>query len=63
MESSACGSEDMSGLLIDVAKHLCNLKYRIWENMVDDIDYSELTFVTASHRKRKNVNSVLSLRF
>lgn len=34
----------MSGLLIDVTKHLCNLKYRVWEKMLDDIDYSEYTW-------------------
>lgn len=31
----------MSGMLIDVTKHLSNLKYRIWEKMLDHIDYSE----------------------
>lgn len=36
----------MSGLLLDVTKHLCNLKYRIWEKMLDDIDYSESTLFT-----------------
>lgn len=51
MESSALGSDDMSGLLIDVTKHLCNLKYRIWEKMLDDIDYSESTLIKMSHRK------------
>lgn len=38
----------MSGLLLDVTKHLCNLKYRIWEKMLDDIDYSESTLFTAN---------------
>lgn len=33
----------MSGLLIDVTKHLSNLKYRVWETMLDHIDYSEYT--------------------
>lgn len=42
-ESTVLGSDDMSGLLLDVTKHLCNLKYRIWEKMLDDIDYSEST--------------------
>lgn len=33
----------MSGLLIDVTKHVCNLKYNVWEKMLDHIDYSEYT--------------------
>lgn len=37
------GADDMSGLLFDMAKHLCNLKYTVWEKMLDDIDYSEFT--------------------
>ncbi|TNM96813.1 hypothetical protein fugu_014969 [Takifugu bimaculatus] len=42
-ESTALGSDDMSGLLLDVTKHLCNLKYRIWEKMLDDIGYTPVT--------------------
>ncbi|KAK1876969.1 E3 ubiquitin-protein ligase TRIM39 [Dissostichus eleginoides] len=34
------GSENLSGLLIDVTKHLCNLKYKVWEKMLDKIDYT-----------------------
>lgn len=34
-------SDNMSGLLIDVPKHLCNMKYTVWEKMLDHIDYSE----------------------
>ncbi|KAM3864432.1 nuclear factor 7, brain [Diretmus argenteus] len=37
------GSEDMSGVLLDVTKHLCNLKYRIWEKMQDHIEYTPVT--------------------
>lgn len=32
-----------SGLLIDVAKHVANLKYRVWEKLLDKVDYSEYT--------------------
>ncbi|XP_070837743.1 nuclear factor 7, brain [Chaetodon trifascialis] len=42
-ESIALGSDNMSGLLIDVTKHLCNLKYRVWEKMLDHIDYTPVT--------------------
>lgn len=34
------GSDNLSGLLIDVTKHLCNLKYKVWEKMLDKIDYT-----------------------
>lgn len=39
------GTDDMSGLLFDMAKHLSNLKYTVWEKMLDDIDYSEFTWL------------------
>ncbi|KAM9843607.1 zinc-binding protein A33 isoform 2-T2 [Aulostomus maculatus] len=41
--SAPLGSDNMSGLLVDVAHHLCNLKYRIWEKMLDHIDYTPVT--------------------
>ncbi|XP_044036793.1 nuclear factor 7, ovary [Siniperca chuatsi] len=42
-KSVALGPDNMSGLLIDVTKHLCNLKYRVWEKMLDHIDYTPVT--------------------
>ncbi|KAF0032797.1 hypothetical protein F2P81_015087 [Scophthalmus maximus] len=42
-ESNVLGSDNMSGLLIDVTNHLCNLKYRVWEKMLDHIDYTPVT--------------------
>ncbi|XP_035510626.1 nuclear factor 7, brain [Morone saxatilis] len=42
-KSIAFGSDNMSGLLIDVTKHLSNLKYRVWEKMLDHIDYTPVT--------------------
>lgn len=40
-KSAVLGPDDMSGLLVDVTKHVSNLKYRVWEKMLDKIDYSE----------------------
>ncbi|XP_047426971.1 nuclear factor 7, brain [Mugil cephalus] len=37
------GSDNMSGLLIDVTKHLWNLKHRVWEKMLDHADYTPVT--------------------
>uniref|UniRef100_UPI0037E70C94 nuclear factor 7, brain n=1 Tax=Semicossyphus pulcher TaxID=241346 RepID=UPI0037E70C94 len=42
-QSVALGSDIMSGILIDVTKHVGNLKYRVWENMLDHIDYTPVT--------------------
>uniref|UniRef100_A0A3B3ZZR3 Tripartite motif containing 35-13 n=1 Tax=Periophthalmus magnuspinnatus TaxID=409849 RepID=A0A3B3ZZR3_9GOBI len=42
MQTIPLGS-DMTGALIDVTKHLCNLKYRVWEKMLDHIDYTPVT--------------------
>ncbi|KAE8283290.1 Zinc-binding protein A33 [Larimichthys crocea] len=41
--SIAPDSDNMSGLLIDMTKHLGNLKYRVWEKMLDHIDYTPVT--------------------
>ncbi|XP_063326766.1 zinc-binding protein A33 [Pelmatolapia mariae] len=42
-KSIVLGSENMSGLLIDVTKHLYNLKYRVWEKILDHVDYTPIT--------------------
>ncbi|XP_041861604.1 zinc-binding protein A33 [Melanotaenia boesemani] len=34
---------DMSGLLVDVSKHLSNLKYRVWEKILSNVDYTPVT--------------------
>ncbi|XP_014325178.1 zinc-binding protein A33-like [Xiphophorus maculatus] len=35
--------DDMSGLLLDATKHLSNLKYSVWEKILDNIDYTSVT--------------------
>ena len=39
------GVGNMSGLLLDVSKHISNLKYRVWEKMLDHVDYSEYKLI------------------
>ncbi|XP_037112707.1 zinc-binding protein A33 isoform X2 [Syngnathus acus] len=41
--STTLGSDNMSGVLIDVTNHLSNLKYRVWEKMLEHIDYTPVT--------------------
>ncbi|XP_034751209.1 zinc-binding protein A33 [Etheostoma cragini] len=42
-KSISLDSDNMSGLLIDVTKHLCNLKYKVLEKILDQIEYSPVT--------------------
>ncbi|XP_032394463.1 zinc-binding protein A33 [Etheostoma spectabile] len=42
-KSISLDSDNMSGLLIDVTKHLCNLKYKVLEKILDHIDYTPVT--------------------
>ncbi|XP_029015265.1 nuclear factor 7, brain [Betta splendens] len=42
-KSLALGSDNMSGLLVDVSKHVCNLKYAVWEKLLDHVDFTPVT--------------------
>ncbi|XP_029914201.1 tripartite motif-containing protein 35 isoform X2 [Myripristis murdjan] len=42
-KSAQLDSEYMSGVLMDVTSHLCNLKYRVWEKMLDHVEYTPVT--------------------
>ncbi|XP_015803904.1 zinc-binding protein A33 [Nothobranchius furzeri] len=37
------GLHNMSGLLMDVTKHLSNLKCRVWEKLLDSVGYTHVT--------------------
>uniref|UniRef100_A0A3Q2PKT8 Uncharacterized protein n=1 Tax=Fundulus heteroclitus TaxID=8078 RepID=A0A3Q2PKT8_FUNHE len=43
------GLEDMSGLLMDETKHLSNLKYSVWEKILDNVDYSVTLDPSTAH--------------
>ncbi|XP_077353564.1 E3 ubiquitin-protein ligase TRIM35 isoform X1 [Festucalex cinctus] len=41
--NTSLGSDSMCGILIDVTHHISNLKYRVWEKMLEHIDYTPVT--------------------
>ncbi|XP_019734818.1 tripartite motif-containing protein 35 [Hippocampus comes] len=41
--NTTLGSDYMCGALLDVTNHVSNLKYRVWEKMLEHIDYTPVT--------------------